>query len=295
MTKLAKNEFMEVIREMVSGKVSSVACAVDIDNTMLKIAIHKQPYIDVNMEPFYFGYCLDTLTLSKIADVVVKLASGLKFSDEMFESVVTRHEPKSVSNNMDCNEKSQGDEMSDEEFKSVLLEHVYPKLVSSPKLSIFRNCVSRNVLDMTLLYYMDIENPNYPDKTPFISEKALEGLNITEAELYAAAIDNMLHNWDVFMACNSEQDDAPCFALTNKQDENGASVILVPGLLNKIACELNDNLYIIPFNSNCVMIHPASANNLNLLKMSLSEFPGNDILSRNVIFYDRATDNMSNV
>lgn len=65
MTKLAKNEFMEVIREMVSGKVSSVACDVDADDTVLQIAIHGQPYIDVSMEPFYFGYCLDTLTLSK--------------------------------------------------------------------------------------------------------------------------------------------------------------------------------------------------------------------------------------
>lgn len=323
MTKLAKNEFMEVIREMVSGKVSSVACDVDADDTVLQIAIHGQPYIDVSMEPFYFGYCLDTLTLSKIADIIAKLAGGLKFSNDILENIVTRYEPKSISSNVGCNEKSEDNEVSDEELnnesydvqleeqqakdfkmieedKAVLLEHVYPKLVSSPKSSVYRNCVSRNVLDMTLLYYMDIENPHQPNKTPFINEKALKELNITEAELYAAAVMNMLKNWDVSMIHRDVPESAnktanSCFCLTNKQNTNGASVILLPGLLNEISRVLNDNLYIIPFNSNAVMIHPVSVSDLNLLKISLAEFPGDDVLSRNVIFYDKNTNDMSNV
>lgn len=333
MTKLSKVEFMEVIREMVSEKVSSVACTVDTDNMVLKIAIHRQPYIDVNMEPFYFGYCLDTLTLSKITDIIAKLAGGLKFSNDILENIVTRYEPKPqqtcksssyILNKTSLDEEHDDEEVSDEELnadsydvqfeeqqeraafemvkknRNVLLKHVYPKLVSDKKMSVYERCVYRKVLDMFLVYYVDVKNPDYPTQTPFINKEALKELSLTEAELHAAAVMNMLKNWDVSMIHRDVPESAnktanSCFCLTNKQDTNGASVILLPGLLNEISRVLNDNLYIIPFNSNAVMIHPVSVSDLNLLKISLAEFPGDDVLSRNVIFYDKNTNDMSNV
>lgn len=333
MTKLSKVEFMEIIRAMVEQKIS--ASSVNVNNMTLKIAILRQPYIDVNMDQFYFGYCLDTLTLSKITDIVIKLADGTKFSDDVvFESIVTRYEPKPqqtcksassyILNKTSRDEGHDDEEVSDEELnadsydvqfeeqqeraafemikrnRNVLLKHVYPKLVSDKKMSAYEGCVYRKVLDMFLVYYVDVKNPDCPTKTPFINKKALKELSLTEAELYAAAVENMLRNWDVFMIHHDihESDDETtscCFGLTHKQKTNGASVIFLPGLLNKIACLLDNNLYVIPFNSDIVMIHPVSVNNLNLLKISLAEFPGDDVLSSNVLLYNKNSDNLINV
>lgn len=180
--------------------------------------------------------------------------------------------------------------------KDNFLSHIYAKLVRLTTCMLSGDVVFRKVFDMMLVYYTDEENPDYfTDRMPpfrFVSKKVLKKFQITEEEMYHAALNNMSNNWDISLTIKGALESSVVFTLTNKENKNGASVMLIPGLLKKIARSLNDDLFIVPFTNHEVMIHLASEVNVRSIIENLDAFSTSLVLSKNILYYKKESDNI---
>ncbi len=197
---------------------------------------------------------------------------------------------------------------------------LYIKLVNYKKNKEFLlQCPHRKFADLAVLYYCKVKDKP-SEGIVVIKTEHVNAWNVTEEELYNAAMNNALRENDYtiiplldvikgrmgleFMPDERTAElESACKnlkILTNKDKTYGASVIMNPGLLQKIAREFNKNMYILPssihesilFLDDNDTFDPRMAFNLfgMVQAVNATEIEDEDVLSNNVYYYDRNKD-----
>lgn len=122
-----------------------------------------------------------------------------------------------------------------EEVKNSILNNVLPLLIPRIPRDVAEDCsdaVERDIFDMSVVYYIDndfIKRTNLPaDGTAVLSRRVISDLNMSEEELYKAAIENLTRK--VIIADGkdlvSEKFPVRILALSIDNIEHGAAAIL---------------------------------------------------------------------
>lgn len=155
-----------------------------------------------------------------------------------------------------------------EEVKNSILNNVLPLLIPRIPRDVAEDCsdaVGRNIFDMSVVYYIDndfIKRTNLPaDGTAVLSRRVISDLNMSEEELYKAAIENLTRK--VIIADGkdlvSEKFPVRILALSIDNIEHGAAAILGNNILYGIAEVLKeDALIVAPVLDSMSLIFPAS-------------------------------------
>ena len=155
-----------------------------------------------------------------------------------------------------------------EEVKNNILNNVLPLLIPRIPRGVAEDCsdaVGRDIFDMSVVYYMDndfIKKTNLPaDGTAVLSRKVISDLDMSEEEIYEAAIKNLTKK--VIIADGkdlvSEKFPVRILALSIDGIEHGAAAILGNDILHGIAEALKeDALIVAPVLDSMSLIFPAS-------------------------------------
>lgn len=155
-----------------------------------------------------------------------------------------------------------------EEVKNSILNNVLPLLIPMIPRDVAEDCsdaVGRNIFDMSVVYYIDndfIKRTNLPaDGTAVLSRRVISDLNMSEEELYKAAIENLTRK--VIIADGkdlvSEKFPVRILALSIDNIEHGAAAILGNNILYGIAEVLKeDALIVAPVLDSMSLVFPAS-------------------------------------
>lgn len=147
----------------------------------------------------------------------------------------------------------------------------------------------KEYFDLAIVFYVLLENTAYGTATLLITEEHLKMWNVSREDVYQKATENTpeLLPMHFFSLMDS------MYVLTNTTANLGASTILYPGTLMKIADELDDNFYILPSSTHELIILPEryGVNRLQLEIMveeiNETEIEAEDILSNTVYYYSR--------
>lgn len=155
-----------------------------------------------------------------------------------------------------------------EEVKNNILNNVLPLLIPRIPRGVAEDCsdaVGRDIFDMSVVYYIDndfIKRTNLPaDGTAVLSRKVISDLDMSEEELYEAAVKNLTKR--VIIADGkdlvSEKFPVRILALSIDNIEHGAAAILGNSILYGIAEVLKeDALIVAPVLDSMSLIFPAS-------------------------------------
>lgn len=155
-----------------------------------------------------------------------------------------------------------------EEVKNSILNNVLPLLIPRIPRDVAEDCsdaVGRNIFDMSVVYYIDndfIKRTNLPaDGTAVLARRVISDLNMSEEELYKAAIENLTRK--VIIADGkdlvSEKFPVRILALSIDNIEHGAAAILGNNILYGIAEVLKeDALIVAPVLDSMSLVFPAS-------------------------------------
>lgn len=195
---------------------------------------------------------------------------------------------------------------------------LYIKLVNYKRnKELLMQCPHRKFADLAVLYYCKVKDKP-SEGIVVIKTEHVNAWNVTEEELYNAAMNNAIRENDYtiiplldvikgrmgFMpdeiTAELESTCKNLKILTNKDKTYGASVIMNPGLLQKIAREFNKNMYILPSSihesilvlDDNDMFNPRIASELfDMVEVvNATELEVEDVLSNNVYYYDKNKD-----
>ena len=152
-----------------------------------------------------------------------------------------------------------------EEVKNNILNNVLPLLIPRIPRDVAEDCsdaVGRDIFDMSVVYYMDIKKTNLPaDGTAVLSRRVISDLDMTEEEIYDAAIENLTRKVTIADSKDIVSDKFPVriLALSIDSIEHGAAAILGNNILYGIADALKEEALIVaPVLDSMSLIFPAS-------------------------------------
>lgn len=155
-----------------------------------------------------------------------------------------------------------------EEVKNNILNNVLPLLIPRIPRDVAEDCsdaVVRDIFDMSVVYYMDndfIKRTNLPaDGTAVLSRKVISDLDMSEEELYEAAVKNLTKKVIIADGKDLVSGKFPVRILSLSIDniEHGAAAILGNNILHGIAEVLKeDALIVAPVLDSMSLIFPAS-------------------------------------
>lgn len=174
----------------------------------------------------------------------------------------------------------------------------------------------KRILDLAMIFYCIIEKTHDSNATALIYNANMHHWNVSEEEIYTAAINNspkllpprMIEMSQLIQAyddgnsitINEEQvDNCHLYVLTNDNRINGAACMLYENVLKDFADKINSNLYILPSSIHEVIILPEYAmfSKNELVKMvrevNSEGVSKDEILSYKVYEYDRVTGELS--
>lgn len=278
MAKLNKEEFMELVAEVATTKAAQDYCEIKVDGDYLNVFLNEQKYATINMLPFYSGYCYDAMTMSKIADIVGKIAAGAKFSSPEIDSIVQRFDTKV--------------QPQQEKLKNDLLDNVYFMLVHKDSEAGKSGALMREYADMRAVYYLGNDKNNL-----FSPELITKEMNITEGEMFQHAVANMMCDINVTTTNAYTKVDVDCH--DNHDKDYGAAPMVFPGILKAVAEKFEDDLYIVPVCTDMFYVFRVSTERPDYLDMMLNAgntlIPSDMILSNNVFYYNKEKDTLAPV
>ena len=188
-----------------------------------------------------------------------------------------------------------------EEVKNNILNNVLPLLIPRLPRDVAEDCsdaVVRDIFDMSVVYYMDndfIKRTNLPaDGTAVLSRKVISDLDMSEEEIYEAAVKNLTKKVIIADGKDLVSGKFPVRILSLSIDniEHGAAAILGNNILHGIAEVLKeDALIVAPVLDSMSLIFPASKVSAGDVeeanKNVLSNIDGN-ILTDEVYVYSKA-------
>lgn len=155
-----------------------------------------------------------------------------------------------------------------EEVKNNILNNVLPLLIPRIPRGVAEDCsdaVGRDIFDMSVVYYIDndfIKRTNLPaDGTAVLSRKVISDLDMSEEELYEAAVKNLTKRVIIADGKDLVSGKFPVRILSLSIDniEHGAAAILGNNILHGIAEVLKeDALIVTPVLDSMSLIFPAS-------------------------------------
>ena len=155
-----------------------------------------------------------------------------------------------------------------EEVKNNILNNVLPLLIPRIPRGVAEDCsdaVGRDIFDMSVVYYIDndfIKRTNLPaDGTAVLSRRVISDLDMTEEEIYDAAIENLTRKVTIADSKDIVSDKFPVriLALSIDSIEHGAAAILGNNILYGIADALKEEALIVaPVLDSMSLIFPAS-------------------------------------
>lgn len=155
-----------------------------------------------------------------------------------------------------------------EEVKNNILNNVLPLLIPRIPRDVAEDCsdaVGRDIFDMSVVYYIDndfIKRTNLPaDGTAVLSRRVISDLDMTEEEIYDAAIENLTRKVTIADSKYIVSDKFPVriLALSIDSIEHGAAAILGNNILYGIADALKEEALIVaPVLDSMSLIFPAS-------------------------------------
>lgn len=155
-----------------------------------------------------------------------------------------------------------------EEVKNNILNNVLPLLIPRIPRDVAEDCsdaVGRDIFDMSVVYYIDndfIKRTNLPaDGTAVLSRRVISDLDMTEEEIYDAAIENLTRKVTIADSKDIVSDKFPVriLALSIDSIEHGAAAILGNNILYGIADAMKEEALIVaPVLDSMSLIFPAS-------------------------------------
>ena len=155
-----------------------------------------------------------------------------------------------------------------EEVKNSILNNVLPLLIPRIPRDVAEGCsdaVGRDIFDMSVVYYIDndfIKRTNQPaDGTAVLSRRVISDLDMTEEEIYDAAIENLTRKVTIADSKDIVSDKFPVriIALSIDSIEHGAAAILGNNILYGIADAMKEEALIVaPILDSMSLIFPAS-------------------------------------
>lgn len=151
----------------------------------------------------------------------------------------------------------------------------------------------RIMLDLAVIYRVLLRADDGGFNSTIINNEIAEELGVTEDELFALAEKNtpMILREEIH-CCEG------AFAiLTNEFHLLGAACLLYPGLLKKLATELDGDLYVLPSSIHEVFLVPVIGQDVERMNRTVVEANNtivkmDEILSHHVYYYDRAKDEL---
>lgn len=187
-----------------------------------------------------------------------------------------------------------------EEVKNSILNNVLPLLIPRIPRDVAEGCsdaVGRDIFDMSVVYYIDndfIKRTNQPaDGTAVLSRRVISDLDMTEEEIYDAAIENLTRKVTIADSKDIVSDKFPVriLALSIDSIEHGAAAILGNNILYGIADAMKEEALIVaPILDSMSLIFPASKVSAGAVEDAnrnvLSDINGN-ILTDEVYLYSK--------
>ncbi len=170
----------------------------------------------------------------------------------------------------------------------------------------------RRVLDLAVIYYVEVEDPSIGKATAIVRSREAVRLGLSEEVLYEKALANTprvkpvrIESMTKALVCLSgdedleglpDEEDLPLYIAGNEERVYGAAVIAYPGAFRELADRLGSDLYIIP-SSIHELIVVATSEDIALEELSelvaevnANEVPPQEILSNHVYTYVRGRD-----
>ncbi|MGN0711447.1 MAG: DUF5688 family protein [Anaerovoracaceae bacterium] len=179
----------------------------------------------------------------------------------------------------------------------------------------------RRFCDMAVIYRIILGNSRQGISSLVINSQVAKQLALDETELFELAKENSSRLFPPVVEklktivskhfermgikadiCENASDrlypELIMYVITNRQNINGASVILYDGILERLAEKIGDNLYILPSSIHEVIVMPALHNDSAELEKMVTEINAEQVspgerLSDHVYFYDKTAKTFS--
>ncbi len=188
--------------------------------------------------------------------------------------------------------------------KQRILEKVTYQLINEEKnRERLGNMPYRKFLDLAAIYRVAIGESEEGTDSFTMSNEICKKYGIRESELDDAARRNtekmgfeVRTMTSILSEITGEPEDTfagdPIWVFTNRQRADGASVMLYNEYFDKLACNVNDDLYILPSSIHEVIAIPAGGMKVWKLRLMVHEVnyekvPADEVLSENVYKYSR--------
>lgn len=147
----------------------------------------------------------------------------------------------------------------------------------------------RNIMDLSLTYRFVMDISEKGIRSVWITDSTAKQLDMTEKELYQAAVKNTPR----LMPLRISEIDEDFYMITNEKGLLGAAAMLYDGVLETLAGELDCGLYILPASIHEVLLLPAKDYEpTGLQEMvrcvnSSSLLAEEEVLSNHIYYYNR--------
>lgn len=244
-------EFIEDIKSHISNQLS----------TGQKVTIHS---VTKNNGHVYDGLCISD-TLSNISPTIYlnpyyhRYLDGVSLSD-IYEDILQTYTQNLPNQDFDVSIFT--------DFSKASKRIVFKLIHKERNRELLKNVPHIDYLDLAIVFVCCVTDCLHEYATILIHNTHMQFWNISIEKLYTLALQNAVHlmpyhleNMDHFIQ-NMCKQQIPLFSelsmyiLTNQKKIHGASCIVYPGLLEKIAKELDSNLIIIPSSIHEVLIIP---------------------------------------
>lgn len=198
--------------------------------------------------------------------------------------------------------------LEQEVLKKIAKKSLFVKLVNTERNeSLVEKCISKKFLDLSAVVRVVLKMDKEGMASMALSKEDAEILDMTEEEIYAAALANTLRLFPpklvnlgryVEMSIGAElplgEDEVTTYILTNQKEVDGAVYFMSLEVVGAIAEALEDDLYILPCSVNEVLLVRASeledrVDELKEMVRDVNEtvVAEEEILSYSVYHYDK--------
>lgn len=194
---------------------------------------------------------------------------------------------------------------------SKVKEKLVMRLINREKnMNLLRDIPYVPYLDLAITFYVLVQIEEDREATMLVRNEHMEQWGVSVDDIYKIALENSERLLPLEMSSllsilqeimpefETEEEDF-MYVVSNNRRSFGASAILYPYRLKSIGMLLKENYYILPSSIHEVIILPESrVTNIEELKCIVTEInatqvPEEEILSNNVYYYNRETDEMT--
>ena len=180
---------------------------------------------------------------------------------------------------------------------SAISEKIVFRLVNTKmNESVLKERPHRKFLDLSILYFLQIENGSDKFESLVITDQLIKMWKIEESELWELALKNMLELFPpqfttlksilmtkLYGSEKVDEEEDGLLYLSNTSNFYGTSCLFYPGVLENIRRKIQNDYYIIPSSVHEVLILPADSIGKEELNQMIQEVNNTVVESREVL------------